>query len=380
MAEPAATAMMPATKITCEVAQGLAGAAEAALAAQGVDTALLHSRRCVVLHERAVLPFLPPTTGLDEDPAAVFEVYVPRDRARGALLAWARALQLFGPGRGTVYAEDVEILDPDGLDFGNTRLPAADDTLQRGERLPPLSLINCVVQRGRGNAIARCALEIGGSVPSVNFGVGTGVRDRLGLLRVAIPADKEIVSLVVDAQEQQAFLDALIDAGRLDQPGRGFIAAYPVAFGVPNRRAFRGPQHHSATMDQVIAAIDHLAAGTDWRRRPGTPDASPPSARRGLLGLVNLTLSCSEGSAEPVLATAMRSGAGGATTSRVRRIAPGGKVAGGIPGRESIDLGLPANRVAGMIQALRDSGAFGTEVACFVEAKPLAVAFTYMAA
>jgi len=372
--------MTPATKITCEVYQSLVGQAEAALSALRVDSALVHSRRCVVLRERAALPFLPPTTRLEEDPAEVYEIYVLRAQARATLLAWARALGLFSPGRGTVYAEEVQILNPTGMDFCNLNLVDADDTQRPGERLPPLALINCVVQRGRGNDIARCALETGSNVPSVNFGIGTGVRDRLGLLRIAIPSEKEIVSLIVDAHEQQEILDALINAGRLDQPGRGFIAAYPVAFGVPNPRAFRGAQRHSATMDQVISAIDHLKAGTEWRRRSGAVTASVQPDRPGLRGLMNLMLSCREGNAERVLATAMRSGAGGATISRAKHFSPSGRDLGAFPGRESIDLGLPSDKVAGLIAALHDSGAFGTEVACFVEAKALATAFTYMAA
>jgi hypothetical protein len=370
--------LVPAAKITCEVYKSLAPQAEAALAALGVDRVQQHSRRALALRERAAVPFLAPTLRLDEDPAEVYEFYLPRSQAQSALLAWARALRLFTAGRGSIYAEEVRIVSAAQLDMLNTQVLAVESALQPDEHLPPLVLLNCVVQRGRGNDLARCALEAGTSVPSINFGVGTGVRDRLGLLRIAIPADKEIVSLLVEAHEQQEMLEMLIEAGRLDEPGRGFIAAYAVPFGVRNPRGLRGRQRHSASMDQIIAAIDHLSAGTHWRRRGGEAQAGP---RRELLrDLVNLNLSCSEGSSEAVLEMAMLAGAGGATISRSQHFSPSGRRVPAFPGRELIDLGLRPQQLPGLLQSLRDSGAFGDEVACFVEAKDLPAAFTYVAA
>lgn len=365
-----------ATKISCEVYASLAPPAEAALAALGIGAVLQHSRRALALRERAPLPWLPPGTRLEQDPVEVFEVYVPREAARGVLLAWARALQLFTPGRGAIYAEEVELLAPPGLELAHAGLAAPDESTRPGERLAPLSLINCVLQRGRADEVARTALETGTNVPSVNFGTGTGVRDRLGLLRIAIPADKEVLSLLVDVHEQQEILDTLIDAGRIDQPGRGFIAAYAVAFGVPNPRGFRGRQRHAATMDQIIAAIDHLQSGTEWRRRAA---GGLPPRRDYLRGLCNVTLQCNEGSSAQVLATAMRGGAGGATISRARLVSPTGRTLAALPGRELIDLGLAPDRLPGLIAALADSGAFGSEAACAVETKALPLAFTYVA-
>lgn len=371
---------MTATKITCEVDKTLAPQVQAALVALRVDYAQAHVRRSVVLRERAALPFLPPTTRLEEDPVEVYEIYLPRAQARSALLAWARELHLFAPGRGAIYAEDVEILGPPGLDFCSRDAARFDAVVQPGERLVPQTLINCVVQRGRGNAIARSALATGSNVPTVNFGIGTGVRDRLGLLRIAIPAEKEIVSLLVDPHDRDPILHALIAAGRLDQPGRGFIGAYPVAFGVANPKSFRGRQRHSATMDQVISAIDELKSGTEWRHRSGAGDAAPRTQRRWLTDLVNVTLNCNEGSADRLLAAALGVGAGGATISKTKLVSPTGKEIAASPAREVIDLGLGPERIDTLLRALRDGGAFGAKTACIVETKPLPIAYTYVAA
>lgn len=369
-----------ATKVTCEVDKTLAPQVQAALVALRIDHVQVHARRSVVLRERAALPFLPPTTRLEEDPVEVCEAYLPRALARGVVLAWARALALFAPGRGAIYAEDVDLRAPPGLDVSNREAIAADTDEGPRERLAPQVLVNCVVQRGRGNAITRSALESGANVPTVNFGIGTGVRDRLGLLRIAIPAEKEIVTLLADPHDRDAILDTLIAAGRLDQPGRGFIAAYPVAFGVANPKSFRGRQRHSATMDQVIAAIDELKSGSDWRRRSVAAEGAPRAPRRWLTDLVNVTLNCNEGSAERLLAAALAAGAGGATVSKAKFVSRAEAPIAASPAREVIDFGLGPDRLDQLFRTLDDAGAFGPETACLVETKPLPIACTYLAA
>jgi hypothetical protein len=374
-----ATAMwslVKAAKLTCEVYKAIAPQAQAALASLRIELAQTHARRAVVLRERAALPFLPPTTRLEEDPVEVHEIYLPREHGRDALLALARELHLFTAGRGAAYAEEVEVLDPAGLGvIAGCAVPATGKP-HPGERIAALALVNCVVQRGHGNDIARCALETGSNVPTVNFGIGTGVRDRLGLLRIAIPAEKEIVSLLVEPAEQEAALDALIAAGRLDQPGRGFIGAYPVACGIANPKSFRGQQRHSATMDQVISAIDELKSGTDWRRRSGA-DGAPRTARRWLPARLNVALNCNEGGADRLLPIAMASGAAGATISKAKQHSPAGRPLRASPAREVIDFGLPPARLDALLRALHDAGAFTVETACFVETRPLPVSFTY---
>jgi hypothetical protein len=63
-------------------------------------------------------------------------------------------------------------------------------TRRRFPLLGDLSGIGCILPRGLGDPIARIALELGTCVPAITFGIGTGLRDRLGLLRIAIPAER----------------------------------------------------------------------------------------------------------------------------------------------------------------------------------------------
>lgn len=366
----------PATKITCEVYRHLAAQVHAVLVALGVDAVLSRPRRAVVLRERTPLPFLPPTTRLEEDPSEVFECYVPRERARAVLLALARELRLFTPGRGAVHAEEVELAGAPALHALNQEVAAPEGAERPGERLARLALVSAVVQRGCGNGLARALLERGTAVPSVDFGIGTGLRDRLGLLRVAIPAAKEIVSVLVDADDEAATFDTVIDAGRLDLPGRGFVGACPVAFGVANPRSLRGLQRHGATMEQIVLAIDELKGGSAWRRRAADADGVAP--RRVLAARLNVTLVGHEGTADRLVAAAMRAGAGGATIGKARLSSPSGRRAVAVAGREVVDFGLAPERVGALVDALQADGAFGDDVACWVETKPLPKSFTFV--
>lgn len=372
--------MRKAAKVTCEVYQSLSAPAQSILAALRVDWAQVQARRMVALGERMPLPFLPPATRLEEDPAEACEVYLPAEHARAAVMMLAHELRLFTAGRGAVYAEEVELFGPPESDPCSAGLAGPGPGEHPGERLSRYSLINCVVQRGHGNRIARSVLETGANVPSIYFGVGTGVRDRLGLLRIAIPADKEVVSMLVDAQDQHATLETLVDAGRLDQPGRGFVAAYPVPCGVANPMTFRGRQRHGATMEQVIAAIDDLKSGTDWRRRSWTSHGTARTDRGWLKHLVNVALNCNEGSSDRLAAIVMAAGAGGATISKAKLFSPSGKDLLASPARAIIDFSFDPDRVDALVQGLREGGAFDRESACFVEIKPLSTAFTYVAA
>jgi hypothetical protein len=200
------------------------------------------------------------------------------------------------------------------------------------------------------------------------------------LLRVAIPAEKEIVSLLVEPHDEPTTLDSLIDAGRLDLPGRGFIGAYPVSFGVANPKSYRGRQRYSANMDQVIAAIDELKAGTAWRQRSGAVDPAARRQRRWLTDLVNVTLNCNEGGADRLVSAATGAGAGGATITKAKLFSPSGGAFAASPAREVVDLGIGPDKLGRLIEALRDCGAFAAEMACFVETKPLPIAYTYTSA
>lgn len=84
-----------------------------------------------------------------------------------------------------------------------------------------LDLITCVVQRGKADGIAKAAMAAGAGGATVFFARGMGVRERLGLLGLAIVAEKEVMLVVTPRGDTQRVFDAIVDAAGLRTPGLG---------------------------------------------------------------------------------------------------------------------------------------------------------------
>lgn len=91
-----------------------------------------------------------------------------------------------------------------------------------------LELITCVVQRGRGDQIAKAALEAGAGGATLFFGRGMGLRERLGLLGLAIVPEKEVIMIVSRKEETETIFNAVVKAAKLDTPGMGIAYVIPI--------------------------------------------------------------------------------------------------------------------------------------------------------
>lgn len=89
-------------------------------------------------------------------------------------------------------------------------------------------LIACVIQRGKGDHVAKAAMAAGAGGATVFFARGMGHRERLGLLGLAIVPEKEVVLIVCRTDESRAIFDAVVSAGKLDTPGMGIAFVVPI--------------------------------------------------------------------------------------------------------------------------------------------------------
>jgi nitrogen regulatory protein PII len=89
--------------------------------------------------------------------------------------------------------------------------------------LTDLTLITCIVQRGAANDIVRAAVASGAQGATVHYATGSGLRERLGLIGMAIEVDKEVVNIVVANEQADHIFEVMFRAGHLDTPGMGFI-------------------------------------------------------------------------------------------------------------------------------------------------------------
>ena len=91
-----------------------------------------------------------------------------------------------------------------------------------------LHLITCVVQRGKGDTIAKAAIAAGAGAATIYFARGTGIRERLGILGLAIVPEKEVILVVCKEEESDRIFDAVTKAGKLNVPGMGIAFITPI--------------------------------------------------------------------------------------------------------------------------------------------------------
>jgi nitrogen regulatory protein P-II 1 len=89
--------------------------------------------------------------------------------------------------------------------------------------LTDAELITCIIQKGVADRVVQAAFEAGAQGATINFAQGSGVREKLGILGVAVEAEKEIINIIVSSEQSDRIFEAMYLAGKLDTPGMGFI-------------------------------------------------------------------------------------------------------------------------------------------------------------
>jgi nitrogen regulatory protein P-II 1 len=94
--------------------------------------------------------------------------------------------------------------------------------------LTDVSLITCVVQRGKADDIIRAAQEVGAQGATAFYARGGGIRERLGILGLAIEVEKEIINILVANDQIDRVFEKMFIAGQLDTPGMGIMYVTPL--------------------------------------------------------------------------------------------------------------------------------------------------------
>jgi nitrogen regulatory protein PII len=93
--------------------------------------------------------------------------------------------------------------------------------LEGGIMTGRLDLIFCIVQRGRADKIIKNAMKAGAGGATTWFARGSGIREKLGLLGIAISPEKEVMMIVTPPEATEQVFGAIVSAGKLDVPGQG---------------------------------------------------------------------------------------------------------------------------------------------------------------
>ena len=94
--------------------------------------------------------------------------------------------------------------------------------------LTDVALITCIVQRGSADKIVNAARDAGAQGATVNFAKGMGIRERLGVLGVAVDVEKEVIQIVVSSDQVERVFERIYLAGNLDTPGMGMMFITPL--------------------------------------------------------------------------------------------------------------------------------------------------------
>jgi hypothetical protein len=168
------------------------------------------------------------------------------------------------PGRGSVFSKEVTLIKAHEQCQEN-KIQNIETKMRR--LFTDLTGICCIAQSGDGDLLAKVGLDTGCGIPAITLGTGTGLRDKIGLWRVTIPAEKEIVNLVTTSHNVENVMEMMINIGALDHPGKGFIYLYPIKKGLVDVKAYVGLSRQAASIEQIVTVIDEIKGDTRWRRR-----------------------------------------------------------------------------------------------------------------
>lgn len=88
--------------------------------------------------------------------------------------------------------------------------------------------IVAVVERGKADKIVDEAKKVGAKGATIFYGRGTGESEVKRFLNIHIESSKEIILVLSDDEKYKIIFDAIIEAGKLNEPGRGIIFTMPI--------------------------------------------------------------------------------------------------------------------------------------------------------
>lgn len=108
-------------------------------------------------------------------------------------------------------------------------------------------LITAIVQRGNADLVVQVAQEAGAQGATIFHAHGTGVRQkRLGILGLTINSEKEVIYIVVPADQADFVFERIFVSAKLDTPGMGILWMTPInrmATYIPHEIAARFGMH-----------------------------------------------------------------------------------------------------------------------------------------
>lgn len=94
--------------------------------------------------------------------------------------------------------------------------------------LTDVVLITCIVNHGKGEDVVKAARGAGAGGALIHSARGVGLRERVGLLGIAIEAEKDVVEMLVGSDQADMVAYTIFSSLGLARPGAGFIHLTPL--------------------------------------------------------------------------------------------------------------------------------------------------------
>lgn len=95
-------------------------------------------------------------------------------------------------------------------------------------KAPEAALIVSIVRKGWGSSVLQASVKVGARGGTVLYGRGAGINEQEKIFGMSIEPEKEILLTLVDAGQVDTILDAIVQAGELNDTGRGIAFVLPV--------------------------------------------------------------------------------------------------------------------------------------------------------
>lgn len=94
--------------------------------------------------------------------------------------------------------------------------------------LTDVILITCIVDKGNGEEVVKAARGAGAGGALIHSARGVGIRERMGLLGIAVEAEKDVVDMLVGSDQAEMVAHSIYSAIDLGRPGGGFVYLTPL--------------------------------------------------------------------------------------------------------------------------------------------------------
>ena len=94
--------------------------------------------------------------------------------------------------------------------------------------LSDVVLVTCVVDHGKGDEVVKAARGAGAGGAFIHSARGVGARERVGLLAIAMEAEKDVVEFLVGSDQAEMVAYTIFNSVGLGRPGGGYIYLTPI--------------------------------------------------------------------------------------------------------------------------------------------------------